>query len=86
MKQKRDKFLNIYLGLFDGYHFDGPASSEKATNNSGMGSQRTNSTASFSGKTSILYQSDRNALTPKQFFLFINFSSFVTIMHHYKGG
>ena len=47
--------LTKSIGLFDGYHFDGPAPSKKATNNSGMGSQRTNSTASFSGKTSILY-------------------------------
>jgi serine/threonine protein kinase len=46
---------NSVQSLFDGYHFDGASSAEKATNNSGMGSQRTNSTASFSGKTSILY-------------------------------
>jgi len=43
---------NSVQSLFDGYHFEGPSATEKT---SGMGSQRTNSTASFSGKTSILY-------------------------------
>jgi len=42
---------NSVQSLFDGYHFDGSNTNGK----DGTGSQRTNSTASFSGKTSVLY-------------------------------
>jgi len=45
---------NSVQSLFDGYHFDGTNIAVK-DGKDGMGSQRTNSTASFSGKTSVMY-------------------------------